>query len=159
MLRRRIRWHVEALGRWRCRLIDAWKGGLAALAGRQNVPSVSFVFGEIFDRQTTEEVVHEARRDSKLGIIGHTSRLEPHTHERIDKAMQRHPVLQAVADRDGKGVHDSRQRRSLLGHPNEQLTGASVLVFTDRRETLAVSYPELERARPARAREPFTNGM
>ena len=83
------------------------------------------------------------------GIVGHAGRLEAHAGERLDEGAQRHAVLQAVADRDGEGVHDPGEGRALLRDPEEDLAGPAVVVLADGDEALAVGHPELEGAAPA----------
>ena len=58
-----------------------------------------------------------------------------------------------MAERDGEGVHDPGQGRTLLGDADEHLSWAAVVVLTDGDEALAVRYPELERAGPAAPRQ------
>ena len=49
-----------------------------------------------------------------------------------------------MAERDGEGVHDPGQGRTLLRDPDEDLARTAVVVLADRDKALAVSHPELK---------------
>ena len=133
-------------------LLDAGQRRLEPFVDREDAELGPLVVGHVLDRQTAEEVVHDRRGEADVGIVGHARWLEPHVGERLDERPQRHPVLEAVADRLRKGIHHARHRRALLRHGEEDLTGLAVVVLADRGETLAVGDAELERATPTGSR-------
>ena len=68
-------------------------------------------------------------------------------------------MLEAEADRDGEGVHDAGQGRTLLGHLHEHLARPAVLVLADGHVALAVGHPERERARRPPAGQPLPDRL
>ena len=151
--RGRIGGHLGSLTGLDHGILDAGERGLHALGGGEDVELGPLLGRQVLERHATEQVVHEGVGDADVGIVGHAGGLEAHAGERLDEAAQRHAVLEAVAHRDGEGVHDAGEGGTLLGHPHEDLAGATVLVLTDGDETLAVGDAELEGSRHAGAGE------
>src|SRR6185312_9791730 len=61
-----------------------------------------------------ENIIRNRLRERNLRISGPAHRFEPHVTELRHQELQRHTVLQAVADRRRKAVHNARDRRSFL---------------------------------------------
>ena len=127
------------------RLLHAGQGRLRALPDREDAHVDPFLVGEVLHRQAPEDVVHQARSQPDLGIVGDPRRLEAHVGEHVHEGLERHAVLEAVRHRDGEGVHDPGQRRALLGHLEEDLAGPPVLELADDHVAVAVGHPERER--------------
>src|SRR5665809_75735 len=66
-----------------------------AFTGGTDTQRVALTLVQVIDRQRPENVVENRRRDTEVGIVGHTRGLEPSVDELLDVSRQGHAVLQA----------------------------------------------------------------
>ena len=100
-------------------------------------------------RHPAEDVVDDRLGEPHVGVLGHARRLEARVAELVDQRLQRHAVLQRVADRLGERVGKARDRRAFLGHHQEDLARHAVLEQADRDVALVAGDVELVRDRLA----------
>ncbi len=139
------------------RFLHARKRGLLALVDREHTHRLTLVVVEVLDGESPEDVVDQAGGKPDVGIVGHARRLEAHVGEHVHERLEGHAVLEAVAHRDGEGVHDSRQCGALLGDLQEDLAGATVFELSDGDIAVAVGDPERERLGVAALRKLLAN--
>ena len=52
--------------------------------------------------------------------------------ELVDKELQRDPILKPIADRGCEGIHQAGNRRTFLGHRDEDFARRAILIQADR---------------------------
>ena len=107
-------------------------------------------------RQPPEDVVDDRLREADVRVLRHARRLEADVAELVDEILQRHAVLQRVADRLRERVGEARDRRAFLRHRQEQLAGLAVLVEADGDVALVAGDVELVRDRLPLVGQPVT---
>src|ERR1700761_1036701 len=90
-----------------------------------------------------KEVVHDRLRISKFLIAGPARGLEPSMRELVAEHLERHSMLQAHRDNSAETLHQSRDRRALLCHPDEDFARLSIRIKTDGQVTLMASVGEM----------------
>src|ERR1700761_4067410 len=73
-----------------------------------------------------EQVVHDRLRVADLLVARPARGLEAGVRELLAEQLERHAVLQAHRDRRRERVHQARDRRAFLRHPDEDLTWDAV---------------------------------
>ena len=85
---------------------------------------------QIADGQFAEDVIQNGCGVFDAVIaLHHARRFKPGEGERIDKFFQRHPVLQAHRNRDGKVVHHRPKTGTLFVHVDKDFAQITVFVF------------------------------
>src|SRR5882757_9034893 len=78
-----------------------------------------------------KEVVHDRLRITKLLITGPARGLETSMRELVAEHLERHSMLQAHRDDSAETLHQSRDRRALFCHPDEDFTRLPIWIKTD----------------------------
>src|SRR5260370_41600458 len=78
-----------------------------------------------------KEVVHDRLRISKLLIAGPARGFEPSMRELVAEHLERHSMLQAHRDDSAETLHQSRDRRAFLCHPDKDFARLPVRIKTD----------------------------
>ena len=78
-------------------------------------------------RHPPEDVVDDRLGEADVGVLRHARRLEADVAELVDQVLQRHAVLQRVADRLRERVGKAGDGRAFLRHDEEDLAGRPVL--------------------------------
>ena len=104
-----------------------------------------------------ENVIHQALGVADLLVARPARRLEARVRELFAQHLQRHAVLQGKRDRSGEGIHQARDRRSLLGHADEDLARLVVGVEADGDVALVAGDGELVRDGRALLRQPVAH--
>ena len=86
---------------------------------------------QIADSQFAEDIVDNRRCHFDRRVAFHDSgRIEACKGECIDEFFERHAVLQADGNGDGKIVHKAAERRTLFVHIDKNFADLSVGIFT-----------------------------
>src|SRR5580692_10726379 len=97
--------------------------------------------------QPAEDVVHDRLGKPDVGIASPPARLKPRMRELFAQQLQRHAMLQRNGRSQRKAIHQPRDRRSFLGHGDEQLARLPIRIEPDGDVTLMPSDIELVRDR------------
>ncbi|OIQ66908.1 hypothetical protein GALL_515200 [mine drainage metagenome] len=110
----------------------------------------------VADRELAEHIVEDRGRifDGVVALDG-TRGLEAGEGEGVDIFLQRHAVLQAERDRDGKIVDEGAQRRAFLVHVDEDLADPAVVIFAGAQVNLVPADHGLLRVALAAIRHPL----
>src|SRR5579875_141673 len=149
---------VNQTGRGSRRLLDPRKRRLGTLCRREHAEIETFLVGKVLKRQLSEDVVHQTRRQTEVRVVSEARRLKLHVRVLANVGRKWNAVLEPEADRDGEGVHDARERGTLLGDLDEDLTRAAVFVLANRDVALAVGHTEGKGLRQPAPRETLPDG-
>ncbi len=103
--------------------------GVAAQVFRLDLGQI--VPAQVADRQLPENVIDDRRCHLDMRIaLNHAVRLEAREQKGVDIFFQRHTVLQAERNGDGKAIGHAAESGSLFVHVQENLTQRAVLIFS-----------------------------
>lgn len=117
-------------------------GGLGGVAEDHAGGSLRFR-GEELDGQPLEDVVHDRLGHRDLGVLREAAGLEPRVGELVHQELQGDTVLEGERGHGGEGVHQTGDGGAFLGHGDEDLAGAAVLVLADGDVALVAADAEL----------------
>src|SRR5207248_11134997 len=89
---------------------------------------ILLISGKELRREVPEDVVDERLRHGDIRIGRESRRLEARVAELVDQVLERDPVLERDAHRDGECLHHAGDRGPFLGNPQEDLARLTVLV-------------------------------
>ncbi len=99
--------------------------------------------------QPAEDVIHDRLGEADIRIAAPAAGLEARVRELLAEQLQRNSVLQRDRNRESEAVHQPADRRTFLGHGDEQLAGRAVRIKTDGEISFVASNIELMRNRGA----------
>ena len=137
--------------------VAAPRGGLpaAAVATVTSRPVCFPVPGDELRAHPAEEIVHEALRHRDVGVLRVAPRLKPGVRELLHIHFKRYAVLQAHRHGSAEGIHQAADRAAFLGHRDEQLAWAAVVVEAHGDVALVATDVELMGHAPSRVRQPL----
>src|SRR5690349_3043632 len=85
---------------------------------------------EILITQHTEDEIYNGCGRLDIRVLYETRWIEFGEGEFINKLFQRHTILQADRNRNGKAVHHATHSSSFFGHIDEDLAQCSISIFS-----------------------------